>query len=102
MNAELDKPFALYVEDEEDDKFFMRRAFARAGCDCGLCCAGDGYEAQAYLKGEGSFADRQQFPLPSVVILDLNMPGLSGFDVPQWVRQQPQFVDLPVVIFSSS
>jgi CheY-like chemotaxis protein len=49
----------------------------------------NGQEAIAYLKGEGSYADRNKFPLPAVILLDLNMPMKNGFDVLEWLRSQP-------------
>jgi DNA-binding response OmpR family regulator len=54
------------------------------------------------LQGAGIFADRTAHPLPQLVLLDLNMPRLNGFDVLEWVRQQPRFSSLQLVIFSGS
>jgi CheY-like chemotaxis protein len=62
----------------------------------------DGAQAIDYLAGNGPFADRSQHPLPALVLLDLNLPKKSGFDVLSWIRQQPQFSSLPVVIYTSS
>lgn len=92
----------LYVEDEPDDAFFMRSALDRlgAGIDCRV--AEDGPSAIAYLDGRPPFDDRTRHPLPVLVLLDLNLPGLSGFDVLQWIRQHPELKTLPVVVFSSS
>lgn len=92
----------LYVEDEENDAFFMRRAFRRAGLEGFLRVVADGQLAIDYLSGRGPSADRVQFPLPALVLLDLNLPMVSGFQVLRWIRCQPQFQHLPVVIFSSS
>jgi len=92
----------LYVEDEENDVIFMRRAFRRAGVEGWLKVVGDGQTAMEYLSGRGLFGDRLNYPLPALVLLDLNLPTVSGFQVFNWIRQQPQFQQLPVVIFSSS
>lgn len=92
----------LYVEDEEDDIFFMRRAFSRAGLTHVLQAVADGQEAINYLSGCGRFANRIDYPLPEMVLLDLNLPMVSGFQVLQWIRAQSLFQRLPVVIFSSS
>ena len=62
----------------------------------------DGAQAIDYLAGNGPFADRSQHPLPALVLLDLNLPKKSGFDVLSWIRQQPQFSSLPVMIYTSS
>ena len=92
----------LYVEDEENDAYFMRRSFARAGLEESLKVVADGQEAIDYLAGRGLFENRLDFPLPSLVLLDLNLPRVSGFQVLKWIRLQLEFRHLPVVIFSSS
>jgi len=92
----------LYVEDEEDDALFMQMAFKRVGAEGTLRIVKDGRKAIAYLKGEESYADRAVHPLPALILLDLNLPLLSGFEVLTWIREQPRFQQTPVVIFSSS
>ncbi|MGZ4963869.1 MAG: response regulator [Limisphaerales bacterium] len=92
----------LYVEDEESDVIFMRRAFHQVGGDCKLYSVNDGCKAIAWLKGEGTYSDRNKFPVPSLILLDINLPGCSGFDILHWVRQQTAFETLPVILFSSS
>jgi CheY-like chemotaxis protein len=62
----------------------------------------DGKAAKDYLAGNGPFADRDAHPLPGLVLLDLNLPYWSGFEVLEWLRQQPQLRRLPVVVFTSS
>jgi CheY-like chemotaxis protein len=99
---QMRKPIVLYVEDEENDVFFMQMAFEKTGMNWLLQSVPDGPKAIAYLAGAGPYADRERHPLPSVVLLDLNLPGCSGFEVLQWLREQPQFQQLPAVIFSSS
>jgi CheY-like chemotaxis protein len=92
----------LYVEDEENDVFFMRLAVRQAWADLVLRDVANGQEAIAYLSGQGAYADRTMHPLPGIVLLDLNLPVLSGFDVLEWIRRHPRFDRVPVVIFSSS
>ncbi|HEY9509182.1 MAG TPA: response regulator [Verrucomicrobiae bacterium] len=96
------KQTVLYVEDEENDVFFMRHAFQKAGIEHGLASVADGPDALAYLAGKNPYEDRGQFPVPSLILLDLNLPLISGFEVLQWIRDQPQFRETPVVVFSSS
>ena len=91
----------LYVEDEADDVFFMERAFRKAGLPHTLYAVSDGRQAIAYLAGEKPFT-RLTHPLPCAILLDLNLPQISGFDVLSWVRAHPELGALPVVIFSSS
>lgn len=92
----------LYIEDEPDDVFFLREAFRRSGLPADFRVAEDGRRAIAYFAGEAPYADRTAHPLPTTVLLDLNLPQQSGFEVLAWLRRQPQFRDLPVIIFSSS
>jgi PAS domain S-box-containing protein len=100
--AEREGGTVLYVEDEETDAEFMRMAFARQRMESALRVVGDGRAAIEYLSGAGKYADRKEFPLPSVVLLDLNLPQLPGFEILKWMRNHPDFARTPVVVFSSS
>jgi CheY-like chemotaxis protein len=62
----------------------------------------DGEQALAYLKGEGQFADRKAHPLPHLVLLDLSLPGMDGFEVLAWIRQHPEFSALKVFVWTDS
>lgn len=90
------------MEDEENDLLFMEVAFRKAGLNHQLYSVRNGQEAVEYLSGVKAFANRSLHPLPSLLLLDLNLPLLSGFEVLAWVRQQSAFQSLPVVVFSSS
>lgn len=92
----------LYVEDEQSDAMFMERAFAEKGLTEKLRVVDTGRVAIDYLSGSGEFADRQKYPVPSLVLLDLNLPQVSGFGVLEWIRNHPDYKRLPVVVFSSS
>jgi len=92
----------LYVEDSESDAFFMRRAFQRASLPFELDVVGDGRAALAYLEGALARAGAEAVCCPVLVLLDLNLPVLNGFDVLQWIRRQPALSALPVVVFSAS
>ena len=92
----------LYVEDEETDVMLLQHVLAKAGIHNPVRTARDGKVAMDYLAGHPPFDDRQLHPLPGLVLLDLNLPYLSGFEVLEWIRQQPQLRRLPVVIFTSS
>lgn len=92
----------LVAEDDPTDAYFFQRAFNRAGIPVTLHFVRDGQEVIDYLEGKGPFADRVVHPLPQLALLDLNMPRLDGFDVLEWVRKQPAFSSLQLVIFSSS
>lgn len=102
MESRCETRIVLYVEDEKFDRLFMQMAFQELGLGQTLRMVTSGPEALDYLGGQGKYADRAQHPLPSLVLLDLNLPAISGFEVLQWVRTQPNFQSLPVVMFSSS
>src|SRR6266700_1252064 len=92
----------LVAEDLPDDVLILKHAFSKAGVSAPLHFVTDGQEVVEYLKGEQSFADRKTYPLPAMLLLDLNMPRLNGFDVIKWVRSQPGLCRLPIVVFTSS
>ncbi len=92
----------LYVEDEENDAFLMQMAFERAGLHSALKVVENGQEAIDYLTGAGNYAERSRFPVPKLVLLDLNLPVLSGFEVLAWMRRQAGYETTPVIVFSSS
>jgi DNA-binding response OmpR family regulator len=92
----------LYAEDEENDVFFLERAFKTAGSSHILNVVRDGEQAVEYLAGDGAFADRARHPLPALVLLDINMPKKSGLEVLEWIRRQSLFKSLPVLILTSS
>jgi CheY-like chemotaxis protein len=95
-------PVVLYAENDENDALLMQVCWRRAGLAATLRVVEDGHEAMAYLSGEGGYADRAANPFPALVLLDLSMPGCSGLEVLSWVRAQPRFADLPVMILSLS
>jgi CheY-like chemotaxis protein len=92
----------LLVEDSPDDVFLMERALKKAGLLWNLTVVMDGQEALDYVAGAGKFAQRQQFPIPSLVFLDLKLPYLSGFEVLAAIRQHPMLRAVPVVVLTSS
>jgi len=91
----------LVADDDENDVFFLRRAFAKSGLLHTVIHVSDGQKAVQYLLGEGMYADRNSNPVPDLLLLDLKMPGVDGFDVLATLRSLPQ-VELPIVVFSTS
>ncbi|HKS38653.1 MAG TPA: response regulator [Verrucomicrobiae bacterium] len=92
----------LIIDDDPNDTLLLQRAFQRTRLACPLHFARDGEEAVAYLSGQGEYSDRDQYPLPALVLLDLKMPRKSGLEVLEWIRQQPALKRLIVVMLTSS
>ncbi|AGY57179.1 response regulator [Gloeobacter kilaueensis] len=92
----------LLVEDNPAAVLLVKRAFAKGQISCDLQVVADGCEALRYLDGEEPYADRTRYPLPVLVMSNIKMPNLSGFELLAWIRQHPNYKRLPVVIISSS
>ena len=92
----------LHVEDDPNDVLLLQRAFRKANAPLAIQSVNDGDRAVAYLSGAGEFADREKFPLPAVILLDLKMPRKSGLEVLAWIRSDPKLRKLVVIIFTSS
>jgi CheY-like chemotaxis protein len=100
--SNLESRTILVAEDNEDDIFALKRAFKKAQLGNPLQVVNDGQAAVDYLSGAGEYADRQRFPLPLLMFLDLKMPYLNGFEVLSWIRERPDLESLPVVVLTSS
>jgi len=95
-------PVILLAEDDDNDVFFMRRALQKAQVKFPLQVVTNGQEAVDYLSGEGKYNDRGAYPLPSIILLDLKMPFLDGFEVLIWIGRQPELKKIPVAVLTSS
>jgi CheY-like chemotaxis protein len=92
----------LIAEDDPSDVFLLKRAFSLAQVPATLHFVRDGQEAIDYLEGEDAYNDRAIYPLPDLMLLDLKMPRLNGFDVLSWLRRQPGLKRLLVTVLTSS
>jgi CheY-like chemotaxis protein len=92
----------LAAEDDEGDAMLLRLAFQRAEIPQRLIVVHDGQDAIDYLSGNPPYSDRSVYPQPALLLLDLKMPRLNGFDVLGWWAARPELRDLPVVVLSSS
>jgi len=92
----------LLVEDNPMDVELIIDAFKEARLDNKIQVARDGKEAIEYLFGEGEYADRQQYPLPDIVLLDLKMPRIDGHEVLRRIKDAEKLKRLPVIILTSS
>jgi len=96
------RPTILLVDDSENDLLLLRTAFEKAEFNIPLQEVHNGAEAIAYLKGDDPYSDRNKFPLPAVMLLDLNMPMKNGFEVLTWVRAQTGLKRLSIIVLTAS
>jgi CheY-like chemotaxis protein len=92
----------LIAEDDANDVLILKKALERADIKYPIYVVPDGQEAIDYLRGEGQYSDRTKFPFPNVVFMDLKMPRMSGFDVLEWSKNNPECAVIPVIILSAS
>jgi CheY-like chemotaxis protein len=97
-----DTAVILLVEDREDDILLITKAFQRAGLTNPIQVVRDGEEALAYLSGAGKYSNRAEYPLPILLLLDLKLPGMDGFEVLSWIRHEEGIRGLPVLVLTSS
>ncbi|HEY9851936.1 MAG TPA: response regulator [Leptolyngbyaceae cyanobacterium] len=101
MNSPYDSRILL-VEDDPGDVFRIQRAFRKANIISPLEVVTDGEQAINYLSGQEAYQDRDRYPLPILILLDLKLPRRSGFDVLKWLRNESEVKHLPVVVLTSS
>ena len=95
------KALVLYAEDDLNDVLLCKYAVQHLGWNLDIQYVPDGQAALEWLAGEGMYEDRDIFPLPSVLVTDLKMPKVDGFELIKQVRSSAQFKDLPIIVFSS-
>ncbi|MGZ8921385.1 MAG: response regulator [Limisphaerales bacterium] len=99
----MDAPkIILLVEDNEDDVFLTEIVLRKAGVHNRLLVARDGQEAVDYLSGTGQFANREEFPFPSLVLLDLQLPYRSGLEILAWMRSMGMLARTTVAVLTGS
>jgi CheY-like chemotaxis protein len=90
----------LLAEDDQDFTVLLEAALEEGRIFSRMEVAADGESARNYLAGKGSYQDRSRYPLPCLLIIDLLLPRVNGFEVLEWVRSQPRFDELPVVVLT--
>jgi CheY-like chemotaxis protein len=96
------RPVILLVDDNPHDVVLIRLAFRKVGIIDSIQLVKDGGEAIRYINGEGLYADRRLYPPPTLLLLDLKMPGANGFEVLKWIRSHEAFESLVIVVMSGS
>jgi CheY-like chemotaxis protein len=96
------KPCIMIIDDDPSDLELIGRAFGIAADKSMLLCMNNSKDALAYLQGEGVFADREKNPYPSMLITDIKMPGVDGFDILENLQNNPSRAIIPTVVLSSS
>jgi len=99
---DLDNKLILLIEDNIDDERLTLRALRKNNIMNEVVIAGDGQQALDYLFGLGNYAGRDMAVMPSVVILDLKLPKLSGLEVLKQIRENDATSHVPVVVLTSS
>jgi CheY-like chemotaxis protein len=92
----------LIVDDDENNVVLLALAFEKAGIDSPVSIVSDGAQAIGYLAGLGDYSDRQSYPFPSLILLDIKMPILNGFEVLAWWQKWGNVPDLRFIVFSGS
>jgi len=100
LMAEPVLPTILLVEDIPSDAALIRRSFEKTNVLNPIVWTKNGQEALGYLSGLGQYSDRTKYPLPALILLDLDLPEMTGFELLQWKRSQPNIRRIPVVILT--
>jgi CheY-like chemotaxis protein len=95
-------PTILIAEDSESDRMLIELGFERAKFPFGIQFVHDGFHATEYLNGRGPYANRAKFPVPIVLLTDLKMPRMDGFELLTWIRNHEKWRNLPVVVVTGS
>src|SRR5437870_5194090 len=92
----------LYIEDREDDALLLQQALRKTGFVQPLQFEKNAERAVVYLSGQPPFENRELYPLPSMILLDLSMPLMTGLEILQWRQGQPAIRRIPVVVLTAS
>jgi CheY-like chemotaxis protein len=92
----------LIAEDEEDYVLLLKQAFSQANIRNPMHFVSTGMQLMSYLKGEAKYANRDEYPLPDLLLLDIKLPGFTGLEILRWVRSQPGLSGMRVLILTSS
>lgn len=92
----------LLIEDEEAHAELTRRAIRKAGNANRIHIVSDGEEAFDFLCNRGAYADKSKYPLPGLILLDINLPGIDGIEVLKKLKKDPKLKKIPVIMLTTS
>ena len=92
----------LLVEDDEVDVMTIQRAFAKNNITNRCNVVSNGEEALDYLRNQGIYGDTVLYPRPGIILMDLNMPRMSGFELLYLMKNDVELRDIPVVVLTAS
>lgn len=92
----------LLVTDNPDDRARVILAFMRAARNVRISVTEDSRGMRDYLSGMSVYSDRDAYPIPQLILLDLDLPHKSGFDTLEWLRTEPRFSAIPVIVLTAS
>jgi DNA-binding response OmpR family regulator len=90
----------MLIDDSEGEALFVKKMLRDAGFEDPIFHLRDPEDALAYLRGDSVYANREKFPVPEIVLLDLGMPGIDGFHLLKWIRDQRHLASLNVVVLT--
>lgn len=102
MNTRFSQVTILMADDDEDDRLLARDAMKEAHVLNNFICVDDGVELLDYLRREGKYTDAARFPMPSLILLDLNMPRMDGIEALTVIKNTPELRTIPVIILTTS
>lgn len=92
----------LVVDDDEDDRMIIERALKQHRGQIGVVSVNDGQELVDYLRRDGPYSDTRNYPRPTLILLDLNMPRMNGLEALRFIKSDPDLRRIPVVILTTS
>jgi CheY-like chemotaxis protein len=96
------QPRVLIVESDADDLFLIRRGFAKACPGSEVFSVATAEEAIRYLVGDEPYTNRKEHPLPTLLLVDLKMQGMGGFDLLEWLKTKPDLTAIAIVVLTGS